>query len=104
MLFVFSMIDDFFAEPLEPTVNVEERRGRKKKHTRKAQGKEKHEGEGVVQRKTLLPVLREQKLMRSSIRSSGNQSIPAAPPIRFSGLEKRRPHLQHDLTPSPKSL
>lgn len=53
--------------------------------------------EGVVQRKTLLPVLREQKLMRSSIRSSGNQSIPAAPPIRFSGLEKRRPHLHFTL-------
>lgn len=31
MLFVFSMIDDFFAEPLEPTVNVEERKEKNRK-------------------------------------------------------------------------
>lgn len=51
MLFVFSMIDDFFAEPLEPTVNVGERKARNRNEkVRRKKGKKSKTRE-VVQEK-----------------------------------------------------
>lgn len=78
-----------------------EKQEMKRKSEEEKRKKEQDQGGGT--RKTLLPVLREQKLMRSSIRSSGNQSIPAAPPFRFSGLETRQPPHPHpsDTTTTP---